>query len=48
MNDDSVSLDAGEEFSDDTFQVGQIPASPSFSEAAGGSEAGKDPFMDLK
>ncbi|RXN07737.1 Glycosyltransferase LARGE1 [Labeo rohita] len=46
-DDDSVSLDAGEEFSDDAFQAGQIPVSPSFSEAAGGSEAGEDPFMDL-
>lgn len=38
--DDSVSLDGGEEFSDDISQVGQILASPSSSEVAGGREAG--------
>lgn len=36
--DDSVSLDRGEEFSDDICQVGWILASPSSSEVAGGRE----------
>ncbi len=45
--DDSVSLDAGEEFSDYAVQAEQILASPSLSEAAGDSETGDDPFMDL-
>lgn len=43
----SVSLDAGEEFSDYTFQVEQIPASPSLSKAVRGSEMGDNPSMDL-
>lgn len=43
----TVSLDVGEEFSDDIFQAGQITASPSTSEAEGGSEVIEDIFIDL-
>lgn len=42
----TVSLDVGEEFSD-IFQAGQITASPSTSEAEGGSEVIEDIFIDL-
>lgn len=41
---DSVSLDAGKEFSDDFFQAGQITASPLPSEVVGGKDVIEDPF----
>lgn len=44
---DDDTLDVGKEFSNEAFQAEQIPASPSLSEVAGGSETGEDPFMDL-
>ncbi len=46
-DDDSVSLDAGKEFSDDNFHAGQVPISSSPSEVLGDSKAGEDPFADL-
>lgn len=43
----TVSLDVGEEFSDDIFQAEKITASPSTYEVAGGSEVIEDTFIDL-
>ena len=44
----SVSLEAGEEFFDDHFQPEQVTASPSPSEATGGSEFIEEPFIELQ
>ncbi|CAM4510102.1 unnamed protein product [Leuciscus chuanchicus] len=44
---DSVSQEAGKEFFDDSLQPEQVMASPSLSEATGGSEFMEEPFLEL-
>ncbi|KAI7798269.1 hypothetical protein IRJ41_024254, partial [Triplophysa rosa] len=47
QEDDSVTLDAGEDFYDDTLQAGQMQDSPSASVETGGVDTGEDSFIDL-